>query len=457
LESYSIDDPYPGIFLLLNEIISLPPSFYIYNGLVLLLLLFLSALVSGSEVAFFSLTSNELASIKSTNKQDEHNVVKLLKRPKELLATILILNNLVNVAIVTFSTYLSWQMLGVKTTGGMVVVTLTLVITFAIVFFGEVVPKVYANVNSLSLAKKTAPLLNLSAKILRPFSWLLMSLSNIVEKRVEIKGYHISVDELNHALEITTSEHTSIEERGILKGIVNFGTLTVRQVMRSRMDITAVDIEDDFHELMDQINKNGYSRIPVYRETIDKIEGILYIKDLLPYLDNNESFPWQRLLRPGFFIPETKKVDSLLKDFQEKRVHMAIVVDEYGGTSGLITLEDIIEEIVGEINDEFDNEDIIYNKLDDNTYVFEGKTSLNDFCKVVNADISEFESVKGESESLGGLLLEIASKMPRAGEKIHFSKFVFTVVSVDARRIKRIRVLIADPIAKETLSLEKEK
>jgi gliding motility-associated protein GldE len=212
--------------------------------------------------------------------------------------------------------------------------------------------------------------------------------------------------------------------------------------MKSRLDITAVDYEDDFHTLMDRINKSGFSRIPVYKETIDKIEGLLYIKDLLPYTDRDENFKWQNLLRPGYFIPESKKIDGLLKDFQEKRVHMAIVVDEYGGTSGLITLEDVIEEIVGEINDEFDDDDIAFNKLDENTYVFEGKTSLNDFCKIIEEDAQIFEPVKGESESLGGLLLELNTKLPRAGDKITYDKFVFTAVAVDSRRIKRVRVLV---------------
>ncbi len=211
--------------------------------------------------------------------------------------------------------------------------------------------------------------------------------------------------------------------------------------MKSRLDITAFDIEDDYHMLMDQINKNGFSRIPVYRDTIDKIEGVLYVKDLLPYIEKEDNFEWQTLLRPGFFVPESKKVDSLLKDFQEKRVHMAIVVDEYGGTSGLITLEDVIEEIVGEINDEFDEDiDVAYNKLDEYTFIFEGRTSLNDFCKIINEEPSTFEEVKGESESLGGLILEINSKLPRTGEKIKFKNFTFTVVAVDQKRIKRVRV-----------------
>lgn len=269
-----------------------------------------------------------------------------------------------------------------------------------------------------------------------------MSLSGVIEKRIERKGYSLSVDELNQALEITT-EDTTDEEKDILKGIVNFGTLSVKQVMRSRMDITAIDMDMDFHELMDKINKSGYSRIPVYSETIDHIEGILYIKDLLPHIDHDEDFQWQSLVRKGFFIPENKKIDSLLKDFQQRRVHMAIVVDEYGGTSGLVTLEDLIEEIIGEINDEFDDaEDFYFKELDPNTFVFEGKVSLNDFCKKLEIDPQEFDEVKGESESLGGLLLELNSSFPKNGSKIKFDKYEFTVLAVDARRIKKVKVHI---------------
>ncbi len=407
----------------------------------MLVLLMMSALVSGSEVAFFSMSQDDIAKTKVSNVKNELLIIELLKRPKKLLATILILNNFINVAIVTLSTFLTWEIVGTKETEGLLVVTLTAIITFLIVFYGEIVPKVYANQNNVTFAKRMAPFLALAEKFFSPLSWLLMSISKIIERRVEQKGFNISVDELHQALEITSTPETTDEEKGILKGIVNFGTLSVRQVMKSRMDITAFDIEDDYHTLMDRINKNGFSRIPVYRDTIDKIEGVLYVKDLLPYTDKEDDFKWQELLRPGFFVPESKKIDSLLKDFQEKRVHMAIVVDEYGGTSGLITLEDVIEEIVGEISDEFDeNEDIAYNKLDDNTFIFEGKTSLNDFSKIIGEDPSYFDDVKGDSESIGGLLLELNNKLPRAGEKINFNKFVFTAVSVDQKRIKRVRV-----------------
>jgi putative hemolysin len=357
---------------------------------------------------------------------------------------------------VTLATYVTWEIVGSKSADGYIVAVLTVVTTLAIVFFGEVVPKVYANQNNLSFARSTSGLLNVADTIFRPVSWLLLSISSIVEKRVERKGYNVSIDELNHALELTAETEATEEEKGILKGIVNFGTLTVTQVMRSRVDITAIDFETDFHELMDQINKTGYSRIPIYKETVDKIEGVLYIKDLLPFVDKDENFLWQNLMRPAFFVPESKRVDALFKDFQEKRVHMAIVVDEYGGTSGLVTLEDLIEEIVGEINDEFDNEDeIAYNKLDSNTYVFEGKISLNDFCKVVSVEGNIFDTVRGDSESLGGLILEINSKLPNVGEKIRFERFVFTVVSADNKRIKRVRVFINPSFQAESIQKDK--
>ncbi|WP_430304130.1 gliding motility-associated protein GldE [Splendidivirga corallicola] len=440
-----MDEPPSGVLLFFN-LFDNPVFFFSLSGLLLLALLILSAIISGSEVAFFSLSSKDIAKCRSSKSTQEHNIVLLLDHPKRLLATILILNNLVNVAFVILSTYVSWAIFGGSGTNDVLVVfILTVVNTFAIVLFGEIIPKVYANQNNLQFAKRTTKLWQICGSIFHPLSWLLMSLSSIIEKRVEKKGYDISMDELGHALEITTDEHTSEEEKEILKGIVNFGSLTVKQVMHSRLDITAFDIEIDFHTLVQRINELGYSRIPVYRETIDKIEGILYVKDLLPHLDMDKDFAWQNLLRSGFFVPESKKIDSLLRDFQEKRVHMAIVVDEYGGTSGLLTMEDIIEEIVGEINDEFDEDDVVYNKLDDQTFIFEGKTSLNDFCKVINEEASIFEEVKGESESLGGLLLELHSKMPRAGDKINFDKFVFTIVSVDSKRIKRIRVYIKTP------------
>jgi putative hemolysin len=437
----TIDEPPSQI--LLEALLSGQSLFFVVSALILLLLISVSALISGSEVAFFSLGIKDIAHCKESDNPNDHKLVELIRKPKLLLATILIMNNFVNVAIVTLATFITWEITGTKSTEGSTIVILTGVVTMVILFFGEVLPKVYATPNNLRFARFTTPMLKVLQTIFRPLSFVLLSLSNIIERRFQKKGYDISVEELHHALELTTgNEDTTEEEKVILRGIVNFGTLTVKQVMKSRMDITAFDTETNFHELIAEVNKSGFSRVPAYTETIDKIDGILYIKDLLPYIEKDEQFDWKKLLRQGFFVPETKKIDMLLRDFQEKRVHMAIVVDEYGGTSGLITMEDIIEEIVGEINDEFDDDEIPYNQIDENTYVFEGKTTLNDFCKITDESPSTFEKIKGESESLGGLLLEINTKLPLVGEKIYFDKFVFTAVDVDTKKIKKIRVYI---------------
>ena len=438
-----MDDPLPGNFIL-TALLTSGELYLLVFSLIGIGLLFLgSALVSGSEVAYFSLSHDQLSDTEQAESNGRKKIARLLDHPKQLLATILILNNFINISIVMLSTYVTAALLGDVLSGGAIIATLTVVITFLMVFLGEIVPKVYANQNNMAFAKRTATLLAISFKIFQPLAWLLIKVSNVIERRIERKGYRVSVDDLNQALDLAAEDETTEEEKGILKGIVNFGTLSVKQIMKSRMDITAIDLETDFHELMNQINKTGYSRIPVFKETIDKIEGILYIKDLLPYVSEEESFKWQELLRPGFFVPETKKIDTLFKDFQEKRIHIAIVVDEYGGTSGLITMEDVIEEIVGEINDEFDEDsDVAYSKLDNNTFIFEGKTSLMDFCKLAGVDHKAFDEVKGESESLGGLLLEINSMLPNAGEKIVFENFLFTTVAVNDKRIKKVRVHI---------------
>jgi len=436
-----MDDPYPS-WSLLAQITQPSVGYLIINGLFFLLLLLSSALVSGSEVAFFSLSNEDLDEIAEGETQSGSLVIKLLHSPKQLLSTILILNNLINIAIVTLTTFVSWSIFGMNATGIVVILVQTIGVTFAIVFLGEIVPKVYANKAKVGFSLIMAPTINFFSTILKPISLLLMFISNLIERRIEKKGVSLSVDELNQALELTT-EDAADEEKDILKGIVNFGTLTVKQVMKSRMEITAIDTEMDFHELMDKINKSGYSRIPVYEETIDNIEGVLYIKDLLPFIDRDENFNWKELIRKSFFVPENKKVDTLLKDFQQKRVHMAIVVDEYGGTSGLVTLEDLIEEIIGEINDEFDDtDDIFFQEIDSNTFIFEGKVSLNDFCKKLELDSQVFDDVKGESESLGGLLLEINNKLPKNGTKIQFDEFEFTILAVDARKIKKVKVHI---------------
>ncbi|WP_158858735.1 gliding motility-associated protein GldE [Lunatibacter salilacus] len=445
-----MDDPYPSL-LSFVELQPLSTSYILINGFVFVLLLLLSALVSGSEVAFFSLDHHDLNVLEQEESESSKEVIALIETPQKLLSTILILNNLINISIVTLSTFFTWALFGDNATGFLILAIQTIGVTIAIVFVGEVVPKVYANTARVEFSKLMAKPLGFFSTLLSPVSAFLMTISDVIEKRIERKGYSLSVNELHQALEITADE-TSIGEKDILKGIFNFGTLTVKQVMQSRMDITAVDSETDYHELMDKINKSGYSRIPVYEETIDNILGILYIKDLLNYIEKNEDFEWQNLIRKGFFVPENKKVDSLLKDFKKKRVHMAIVVDEYGGTSGLITLEDLIEEIIGEINDEFDDdEEIIYQKIDDSTYIFEGKVSLNDFCKKLDLDNQVFDEVKGDSESLGGLLLEINSNLPKNGTKIKYKNFDFLILAVDTRRIKKVKITLVQPLDQEKL------
>lgn len=438
-----LEEP-PSSFLTSISSLEITP-FYIFSFTAIGVLLFMSAMISASEVAFFSLKSGDLDQCRESGDEKKLGIIELLKRPRLLLATILIMNNFVNIGVVTIATFLMWEMTNTRKPAETIVGIVTFATTFAIAFFGEIIPKVYATQRNLSVARMMASLWLFLEKLCRPISFLLLGMSGLIEKRIEKKGYSSTVEELNQALELTTDNaETSDDEREILKGIVNFGTLTVKQVMKSRLEISAVDGTLNFKELLEAVNKSGFSRIPVYKDTLDHIEGILYTKDLLPYLEEGEAYPWQKLLRQGYFVPETKKLDSLLRDFQTKHVHMAIVSDEYGGTSGLLTLEDLIEEIVGEINDEFDEVALPYQKIDDRTFVFEGRISLHDFSKALEIDPQVFEEVKGESESLGGLMLELHSSMPNAGDKITFDRFQFTIVSVDQKRIKRIRVTVED-------------
>lgn len=431
---------------LLAEIISTGPNyFYIFSFVAIAVLLFMSGMISASEVAFFSLRADDLDECRESDDSSAKNIVDLLRHPRQLLATILIMNNFVNVGVVTISTFLMWDMAGTHKPAEIIVGVVTFGATFAITFFGEIIPKVYATQRNMVIARLMGGVWKFLENICKPISWPLLNMSNLIERRFKKKGYSSTVEELNHALELTTGNNeTTAEEKDILKGIVNFGTLTVRQVMKSRTDVSAVDVELNFKELMEQVNKSGFSRIPVYRESLDTIEGVLYTKDLLPYLDEGEQFKWQKLLRKGLFVPETKRLDSLLKDFQSKRVHMAVVVDEYGGTSGVITLEDLIEEIIGEINDEFDEVNQNYQKVDDRNFVFEGKTSLHDLCKALNVDASVFDEVRGESESLGGLILELHGALPVVEEQITHDHFVFTILAVDQKRIKKVKVTLLE-------------
>lgn len=423
--------------------------FLVGTIVLILILLAISAIISGSEVAFFSISHAELEKCQTENKPTDKLILSLLASPNELLATILIINNFVNVAIITISTYAIWRLTEASNEGA-VLALMGVVVTALIVFFGEIIPKIYANQKGLSVARLASRLLFVSMKLVRPLSWMLVSLTSVVEKRIKRRGYTGSLEHVSHALELSTKVGTTEQEKDILKGIVHFSTIPVTQIMKSRVDIEAIEYSIKYHELLDKINKTGFSRLPVFKEDLDTIEGVLYVKDLLPHINEDEFFEWQKLLRTAYFVPESKMIDTLLKDFQEKHVHMAIVVDEYGGTEGLITLEDIIEEIVGEIKDEYDEEGDFYKQIDASTYDFEGKTSINDFCKIVKEDTKLFDEIRGESESLGGMILEVHTKLPNTGEFLQFDKYTFTVLSVDAKRIKKIRVTIDDSLQLRT-------
>ena len=435
-------DPLPQfLFALIAPQINV--SSVVFIGLVLIALMVLSALLAGSEVAFFSLNADQRIALRESENASERSVNALLDKPQQLLATLLIAINFVNIIFITLANYLTEMILG-KQSEDSLLVTLVLLfgVTFLITFFGELIPKVWAQQNNLRFATFSASLIEFFTFIFYPLAKSLLAISNLIEKRIEKRSFTLTTDELNHALEITTDENTTEQEKDILRGILNFGNTSVKSVMKARRDIVAFDTSMDFHELMDKINKNGYSRVPVFKETIDKVEGILYIKDLLVHVDEDENFDWVSLLHQPFFVPENKKIDDLLYDFQEKRVHMALVVNEYGETEGIVTMEDIIEEIVGEINDEFDDDAVDFKQLDSLNYLFEAKTSLNDFSKVFDLDIAIFEKVKGESETLGGLLIELFARIPHAGEEVTFDVFVFRVQSVDSRRIKKVKVTI---------------
>ena len=432
-----IELPYHNIpfylFFLFVNTISLSGVLQVF---LLLLLLVVSGVISGSEVAYFSLNASDINNLKIKKKNSLKKIHLLLKNPEKLLATILILNNLINVSIITLSAYFTWNIYGKDP---FVFLVLTIMVTFFIVFFGEIIPKVYANKNKLFFVKISSNIINYSFLIFKPLVYFLVFISRVFKKSQKKEFLKSSKEDLNKAISLTMDK-TTTNEKNILEGIVNYGSIKVKEIMISRVDITAIEKKDSFEKISTLIRNYGFSRIPVYKETIDNIEGILYVKDLIPYLNKN-NFNWNQKIRPAFFVPENKKIDILFKDFQEKRVHLAMVIDEYGGISGLITLEDVLEEVVGDIKDEFDNkEDFIYKKLDSHTFLFEGKTSLNDFYKLSESNRSVFKKIKGESESLGGLILEINSKIPTKGDKIKFDNFIFTIMSVDNKRIKRVRV-----------------
>ncbi len=446
-------DPEPSSYLLLADILQ-PFDLTLLIPLgILVLLLIGSALVSGSEVAFFSLKPHDVESLKNDNKTAYESLTDLLDHPNTLLATILIANNFINVGIVILSSYITNESFDFSSSPTLGFVIQVVAITFLILFFGEVLPKVYANRRAITFSAYMSRPMFFLRWLFRPFSRLLVRSSRLIEKRLQSKTENLSVDDLSQALELTNDEDTTDEEQKILQGIVNFGNTNVKQIMKPRMDVVCVDVEWNYHKVLDTILDSGYSRIPAYEENFDKVKGVLYIKDLLPHVEGEEEFKWQELLRDPFFVPENKKIDDLLKEFQERKIHLAVVVDEFGGTSGIITLEDVIEEIVGDISDEFDDEELVYSKLDEKNYVFEGKIHLKDFFKVLKIDEEIFEDAIGDADTLAGFLLEVAGKFPEKSEEIQFKNYLFKVESLDGRRIKRIKVTIADEAKDE---VEKE-
>jgi putative hemolysin len=419
----------------------------IISIVILLILLLFSALISGSEVAFFSLNPTEKDILNDLTDKANQRVNRLLASRKKLLATILISNNFINVAIIIISTYTienifdfssipQWLSFIVQVVG----------ITFIILLFGEVIPKVYATKHALSLSKRMSQPLILLKSLFKPISALLIYSTGIIDKSVKKKGLDVSVGELSQALDLTEDIPEDKDEHRILKGIVKFGETSVKQIMKARVNVIAIEKNTPYNEVVETILECGHSRIPIYEESFDKVIGLLYIKDLLSHIKEQDNFDWNSLMRNPFFVPENKKLDDLLKEFQDKKIHLAIVVDEYGGTSGIITLEDVLEEIVGEISDEFDADDISYSKLDNNTYVFEGKTAINDLLKIIDIeDDTIFDDISKDADTLAGLVIELAGKIPQKNERLKYKSFTFIVEAADKRRVKRVK-LIKSPL-----------
>ena len=410
----------------------------------IILLLICSALISGAEIAYFSLTPVQLKEIKTKESHINRIILSHLKSPKRLLATILISNNFANVGVVILSTYVSARLFDFTFYPLLGFLVEAVVITFLILLFGEIMPKIYANQKQIEFATLMGKPLKVLVWLFYPLSSVLMITTRIVDKKLASQGQNISMSDLSDAIDLTVEKGTPAEETKILKGIVRFSDIEVSEIMRSRMDIIAVEITQPFRKIIEVVVESGYSRIPAYEESFDNIKGVLYIKDLLPYINSEDNFNWAELLRPSFFVPENKKINDLLQEFQEKKIHLAIVVDEYGGTSGLVTMEDILEEIIGEITDEFDTPEdgIGYKKLDESNYIFEGKTSINDFCKVAGFDDDIFDEVKGDADSLAGVILELLGEIPEKGKNISYRNLRFNIISVDKRRIKQIKVTI---------------
>ena len=404
-------------------------------------LLFCSALVSGAEVALFSLSQKDIDVTLQENVSKGKIISELLEKPKKLLATILVANNFINIGVVILFSFVGKNLFAAVTSPVLKFILEVIVVTFLLLLFGEVLPKVYASRNNIKFAKLIAYPIAALDKLLSPLSLPMRAATIYLHNKLGKQKTNFSVNQLSQALELTDSDETSSEEQKILEGIVSFGNTDTKQVMSPRIDIFALEIEESFSVICPKIIEKGFSRIPVYRDNIDQIEGVLFVKDLLPHINTNE-FDWKTLLREPFFVPENKKLDNLLKDFQSMKSHLAIVVDEYGGTSGLVSLEDVIEEIVGDISDEFDDESLNFSQIDDKNYLFEGKINLKDFYRIIEVDEELFEIKKGEAETLAGFILEILGNFPKKNQKISFENCLFTVEAVDQKRIKQIKVTI---------------
>ena len=441
-------DPYPSSFLLSFSQIFQPIDFELGLSIFcVLILVVLSALLSGSEVAMFSISNKQRFDLEDENKNANKRVLTLLKEPKKLLATILIANNFINVSIVMASNFVFNNLIiegSISDTMNFIIQVI--VITFLILLFGEVIPKVYANNYNLKFSKFMAIPLQLLKKLFYPISQILVNSTNLIDKRIEKRKESIQANELEHALNLTVDSVDNEDEKKILEGIVKFGNTDVKQIMTPRTDVISFEITTPFNELMSELKEIKYSRIPVFEDSFDKIKGILYAKDLLGKMNEKKNFKWPNLLREPKFVPENKKLDDLLKEFQEEKTHIAIVVDEYGGSSGIVSLEDVLEEIVGEITDEFDEEDINYKKLDELNYIFDGKTTLIDIYKLLDIDGEIFEKEKGESDTIAGFCIEQAGKILLKNEKISFDRYTITVEAADKRRIKKVKITINEVV-----------
>ncbi len=429
-------DPEPSF-----NLFSTIDSDLLFGFIGIFVLLFCSALVSAAEVAYFSLTPKDLDACAQDDTTKTQIITSLLEKPKKLLATLLVANNFINIGVVILFSVIGKNLFESIASPLLKFTIEVILVTFLILLFGEVLPKVYANRNNTKFALFVAYPLSFLDKILSPISLPMRALTIYLHEKLGKQKTNFSVDQLSQALELTSSDDTSQEEQKILEGIVSFGNTDTKQVMSPRIDIFALEITEPFSEIFPKISEKGYSRIPVYRDNIDHVEGVLFVKDLIPHI-NKKEFDWKTLIREPFFVPENKKLDNLLKDFQSMKSHLAIVVDEYGGTSGLVSLEDVIEEIVGDISDEFDDENINYSQIDDKNFLFEGKINLKDFYRIIEVDEVLFEERKGEAETLAGFILEILGNFPKKGQKIHFDICRFTIETVDKKRIKQIKVTL---------------